>query len=321
MRSDIVNNEKIQPKIYDQLQSIMHYDFNYIRSGLDFILKQSSLAHVRPKKILVPAFICPIVPEVIRRNGFEVEFVDADLDSFNMKIPASDLDGIGAVFVCHTFGAKCEVPSGVKTIEDCAHFLSKEREGDFALYSMYKQIRNVRGGYVECDEDLSKTYDHLLTDSVRVRDLPLLFMNSRFFDLPRSLKGLPSCSPAESEKWDVLKASHLTKKLFEKKKLPDSDIYKDMKNAFNNLGLGKFFAMQKMPEGSVPYNFSIRVIDDSISRDELLLRLRRRRVFADRMWYNADTGSCKNAEILAETIINLPINLNSLVELKNAIPR
>lgn len=308
----------------------MRYDFNYLRSGLDFILKHSSLAHIKPKRVLVPAFICPIIPEVIRQNGFEVEFADADLGSFNMKISDADLDEIGAVFVCHTFGAKCEIPSGAKTdkepllIEDCAHFLSKEREGDFALYSMYKQVPNVRGGYVECEEDLSDAYDHLFTDCVGIGDLPAFLLKKKgphqpFFNFLRSVKGLPVCDSVTDEEWDVLKASPFTKKTFACRRFDPAkniEIYNEMKHGFEILGLGKFCEMQQMPEGSVPFNFSIRV---GAGRDEILLKLRRKKVFADRMWYNANTAGCKNAEILARNIINLPLGLKSLVELKNAI--
>jgi len=308
----------------------MRYDFNYLRSGLDFILKQSSLAKIKPRRILVPAFICPIIPEVIRRNGFEVKFADADLESFNIKIRDADLDGVGAVFVCHTFGAKCEIPScKVPVIEDCAHFLSKKRAGDFALCSMYKQVANARGGYVECDEDLSGAYEHLMTDRIGITDFPEILLRTKgphqpVFDFLRSLNELPVCDSVKNEKWNVLKASNLTKKMFARGSADAShalniEIYNEMKYGFEHLGLGKFFKMQQMPEGSVPFNFSIRVIDSSISRDDLLLRLRRSKVFADRMWYNADTSGIPNAEILARTIINLPMSLKSLAILKHVI--
>lgn len=294
----------------------MRYEFNYLRSGLDFILKHSSLAYIKPKRILVPAFICPIIPEVIRRNGFEVKFADADLESFNIKIRDADLEEVGAVFVCHTFGARCEIPScKVPVIEDCAHFLSKKREGDFALYSMYKQVPNVRGGYVDCDEDLNSAYEHLFTDRIGVRDLPTFLLRKSgphqpILNFVRSLKGLPVCDSVEE--FNVLKASGFTKKMFEGKVFdPEKNI-----DIYNKMKLEKFFKMQYMPEGSAPFNFSIRVDEN---RDEILLKLRRKKIFADRMWYNADTGGCLNAEILARTIINLPLNLKSLTELKNAI--
>ena len=132
------------------------YAFNHLRSGLDFLLKQSRLSKI--KSVLVPAFICPIVPEVFRRNGVEVRKVDADLETFNMKIE----EKADAALICHTFGSRMKLPEGMTVIEDCAHDITKPFEGDFGLYSLSKQLPNVRGGYIETSEDLP--YSHLGQD-------------------------------------------------------------------------------------------------------------------------------------------------------------
>ncbi|OIP80756.1 hypothetical protein COW94_02680 [Candidatus Peregrinibacteria bacterium CG22_combo_CG10-13_8_21_14_all_44_10] len=290
--------------------------FNYLRSGLDFVLKQSSLKDLENKKVLVPAFICPIIPEVFKRNGFDIKYADADLATFNMDL--SDLKGSSVVLVCHTFGAKCDIPEGVTVIEDCAHFLSKKREGDFILYSLSKQLPNVRGGYIDTYEDLSAAYEHLPRDRYGLADIivKLGWPCRNVLNYLRTKKRLNECEPASSEKWDVKKASWL---VFGHDPDRNSEIYDQLCEHFDNLNLGKDFIKQELPAGSVPYNFSLRLRDnDPMRRDDILLRLRRKGVFGDRLWYNADTRGLPNATLLARTVINLPLHPQVLVKFSHA---
>ncbi len=277
--------------------------FNYLRSGLDFYLKQIK----GKRRVLLPAFICPVVPEVFRRNGFEIEFADADLGTFNMDLGrASDFP---LVLVCHTFGARCEVPDNA--IEDCAHFLSKEREGKAAFYSMSKQLPNIRGGYIETDEELDNS--HLLCDRYSFFEILIKLAGPQraLINFLRSKKGLPECELDTD--WDVRKASWL---VFGHDPSENLRIWEQLKGHFEKLGLREFFAMQEMPEGSVPFNFSVRLKEDSSRRrDEILLALRRKGVFGDRLWYNADTSDLPNATLLSRTVINLPLHPQSCVKL------
>ncbi len=291
--------------------------FNYLRSGLDFVLKQSSLKDLKNKKVLVPAFICPIVPEVFRRNGFEIKYADAELSTFNMDL--SDLQGASVVLVCHTFGAKCDIPEGVTVIEDCAHCLSKKREGDFILYSLSKQLPNPRGGYIDTYEDLSAAYEHLSRDHYSLSDILLKLGGPyrHFLNYLRTKKGLPESSPACNEQWKVKKASWLT---FGHDPDRNIEIHEQLCGHFKELELGKHFIKQEMPAGSVPYNFSVRLRDDNPKkRDEILLELRRKGVFGDRLWYNAATHGRPNATLLSRTVINLPLHPQVLVKLSHAI--
>jgi len=289
--------------------------FNYLRSGLDFVLKQSSLKDLENKKVLVPAFICPIVPEVFRRNGFRIKYADADLSTFNMDI--SDMQGAAVALVCHTFGARCDIPEieGVTVIEDCAHFLSKKREGDFILYSLSKQLPNIRGGYIDTYEDLSAAYEHLLKDRYGFTDV-LLKLGGPYrhiLNYLRTKKGLSECSSASEEKWDVKKASWL---IFGHDPERNFEIHEQLCDHFDKLGLGKHFVKQEMPAESIPYNFSLRLRDDNPKkRDEILIKLRRKGVFGDRLWYNAATQGLPNATLLSRTVINLPLHPQVCVKL------
>ena len=274
-------------------------------------MKESSLARLENKKILVPAFICPIVPEVIRRCGFEPAKVDADLETFNVKISG---EAAGAALVCHTFGARCDIPDGMPVIEDCANFYEKELEGDFGLFSLWKQLPNVRGGYIQTSEDLC--IDHLGQDRLSLFEIFMKISGPHrmIFNFLRSKRELPKSCDVSSEKWDILKAPRIFTKDFKAKK----DVYDRLCRDFDDLGLEEFFIKQKMPKNSQPFNFSLRVKEEG-KRDELLLALRRKGVFGDRLWYNAETEGCPNASLLAKTVINLPLHSEVLPKLKNVL--
>lgn len=291
--------------------SVPEYSFNYIRSGLEFILKQSSLK--KAKRILCPAFICPVVPETIRKCGMEVRTVDADLKTWNMDV--NNLPDADAALVCHTFGARCNIPEKMPIIEDCAHFFDKKLEGDFGLYSLSKQLPNLRGGYVVTEEDLSGAYDHLDRDRL---DFGVFVKiggpHRRVLNFLRSKKRLPECQSDEG--WNILKAPRIFSMNFDRK----TQVYKQLKGHFEKLELGEHFLLQHMPKDSVPFNFSIRLKEDSAARrDEILLKLRRKGVFGDRLWYNADTSGHSNASLLARTVVNLPLHPQVLVKLKHVI--
>lgn len=290
------------------------YSFNYLRAGLEFLLKQSSLAKISPKRIAVPAFICPIVPEVIRRCGFDVKLVDTDLRTFNMKI--ANFNDVGAVLICHTFGARRHVPEDIPVIEDCAHFFGKKLEGDFGLYSLSKQLPNVRGGYVVTKEKLP--YEHLGEDRVSLLEVFMKISGPHrsAFNFLRSFTGLPKACPVSEEKWDILKASKIFTRDFESKQ----EVYEQLCGHFEKLELEEFFTKQEMPEGSQPFNFSLRLKEDNeVKRDKILLKLRRKGVFGDRLWYNAETNDLPNASLLARTVINLPLHPQVLVKLKHVL--
>ncbi|MBT4594648.1 hypothetical protein HOD08_02100, partial [bacterium] len=72
----------------------------------------------------------------------------------------------------------------------------------------------------------------------------------------------------------------------------------------------KFVIPQQGPKGAEPsyFRFNLRLKPELASkRDEVLLKLRRKGVFADRLWSNAPAKGFPNAELLAKSVINLPI--------------
>lgn len=310
------------------------YDFNLLRSGLDFLLKHSRLSEIKKRRILVPAFICPTVPEVVKQNGFSVKFADCDLETFNMKIMSDDLDDVGAILICHTFGAKKSLPKikngKVLIIEDCAHFLTKELEGDYGLYSMYKQLPNLRGGFIVTkNEDLLSAYKAIRQEKFSLKDYRDYLIRLRgergVLNFFRARKSVPMSDFDDEERIDVARASGIISGLYEVTRNrfdPEKNlrIYYELKEYFLKKGFCEYFYMQEMPEGSVPCNFSIRLRrDDFATRDSILLRLRRSGIFADRLWYNAETHGCPHASILTRTVINLPLHPRVLNKLANVI--
>jgi len=107
------------------------------RASLYAILKGLRLE--KGSHIGVPLYCCPVVFDAIRQAGMIPEFIDVDLESFNLS--AHDLvrkiEDISAVVVVHMFGHPADMDAiakvtsnSIPVIEDCAQ----------ALFSRYKGV-------------------------------------------------------------------------------------------------------------------------------------------------------------------------------------
>jgi dTDP-4-amino-4,6-dideoxygalactose transaminase len=104
------------------------------RASLYAILRALDLP--KAARVGVPLFCCSVVFDAIQRAGFEPEFIDIDLDDFNLSANglARKRDRLAAVVVVHMFGNPADMDAirkataGLPIIEDCAQ----------ALFSSYK---------------------------------------------------------------------------------------------------------------------------------------------------------------------------------------
>jgi perosamine synthetase len=126
------------------------------------------LTHKRT--IIIPAFICPLVPFALHRAGFRVELCDIMSDNFNyddkmLSRICSSREDIAAVLVDHLAGIPVEMDHvsllaekhRFFIIEDCAQSLGAEYKnkkigtrGDFAFFSMAagKGLTMYEGGVI-----------------------------------------------------------------------------------------------------------------------------------------------------------------------------
>ncbi len=162
-------------------------------------LKEISLK----RTIIIPSFICPLVPLAVKRAGFDVEVCDIEKDSFNfnsdeLEAICSGRDDIAAVIINHLAGIPFDFDSikdvvkkhGLFVIEDCAQALGalyKGRKvgtlGDFSFFSLAagKGLTLYEGGavltnrmeYATAIEDKTKQLlqGNIINESMRVLQL------------------------------------------------------------------------------------------------------------------------------------------------------
>lgn len=132
---DIQNFEK---KLAEYLGVQKTFTFGSGRTALYVALKALNLR--KNDEIIVPAYTCAIVIEVILRLGLKPIFIDVNLETYNLDID-SLREVIGnntkAIIPIHLFGRPCEMDNiseiagdlGLKVIEDAAQALGAEYKG------------------------------------------------------------------------------------------------------------------------------------------------------------------------------------------------
>jgi len=140
------------------------YAFNSGRTALSVALQALELE--REAEVLVPAYTCAIVFEVVLRLGLRVVAVDVDPETYNINpdlISKSITPNARAIVPIHLFGQPCQMDKiiqiaekyGLNVIEDVAQALGatyKQRKvgtfGDMSIFSFGpgKSITSGQGG-------------------------------------------------------------------------------------------------------------------------------------------------------------------------------
>lgn len=293
------------------------YTFNLTRSAFDFLLKNLPLSHCR---IIVPEFICPVIYEVCRRNKIKMITVPPDPETYNLdlkelaKINLAKIDGI---FVNHTFGNMVDIEKVKKIIGQRKIFIIEdfagappqaELRGDFGLISFHKKLANVGGGALLTSHNFDEPYSKLQLTRLSLAELRHLvfILNTplrKILNLRRRKSPLFIAENCSKMRWEIRKASNLSEKIFTS--TPFHFAPESVKKSYEKNLNTKFFTSQKMSAKSEPFHFNFCLnAPYEKHRDALLLTLRRRGVFADRMWYNSSAD-------LGRKLINLPIKNNA----------
>lgn len=147
-----------------------------------FYLILETLKHLSSKRtVIVPSYICPLIPLAVRRAGLKVEVCDLRRDNFNF-----DLSGLTeicrgngdllAVLAVHLAGIPIDFAPvreiadryGLFVVEDCAQSLGARyqgmpvgRLGDFSFFSLCrgKGLTTYEGGVIAASGPLGKLVD------------------------------------------------------------------------------------------------------------------------------------------------------------------
>lgn len=137
------------------------FSFNSGRSALYVALKSLNLR--RGEEVIVPAYTCAIVFEVILRLGLKPVLVDVDLETYNIDpelIPKAVTPRTKVIVPVHLFGRPCDMDRiieiseklGLYVVEDAAQALGAEFKrqkvgtlGDLAMFS-FGPGKSITGG-------------------------------------------------------------------------------------------------------------------------------------------------------------------------------
>jgi len=153
--------EKFENELSQYLDSSKVFSFNAGRTALYVALQALRL---KPgNEVIVPAYTCAIVFEIVLRLGLKPVFVDVDRETYNInpeKIPEAITPATKAIIPVHLFGRPCDMDCiceisnkyGLFIVEDVAQALGAEFKGkkvgafgDLAIFS-FGAGKSITGG-------------------------------------------------------------------------------------------------------------------------------------------------------------------------------
>jgi len=292
--------------------------FNYGRNALYALFKERFTGG----EIIFPGFICPSTAWAAVKAGIRPRFVDVSLPDFNLDISLLSEEEI-------------ETADAIYIIEDTAQALFARYKGEYVgtlgdavLLSMYKQTPNLHGAILLSDLKISETRkgNQSLDDLAR-----LLWLTTGPHDsllkIIRKRKGLPGESDELHREKALCQPSPLSLSLFDVLLPSLKDLvgqnqtiarHYQRRSKESKYLIPQYFSQDKEPSW---FNFSVRLLPEIAQvRDALLVSLRRKGIFCDRLWHDSPVainifkeylkGDCPNAKYLARSVINMPIKAN-----------
>lgn len=126
-------------------------------------------------RVLIPAYICKVVPRLLKRLGVSYSYypvkrdLTVDVNILRQLIESQDVRGILIVhyfgFADHAFKEILHLckAKGVRVIEDCAHALYSRSDdgelgyaGDIGIFSIYKVLGTPTGGMLAINFEYEK---------------------------------------------------------------------------------------------------------------------------------------------------------------------
>lgn len=160
--------------IFQNFLCLPYAQTTYSGTAAFFFILQALKEISHKKTVVIPSFICPLIPLAVKRAGLIVKICDIQPDNFNFnweqlkEILRSDLD-ILAIAAVHLAGIPLDFAAleqiarryRISIIEDCAQSLGAlyhgkptGSQGDFAFFSLCrgKGLSIYEGGIVACRE-------------------------------------------------------------------------------------------------------------------------------------------------------------------------
>ncbi len=156
------------------------------RAGFRFLF--DSLGLEPGSEVICSAFGYPVVPFIVKSMGYDLKFVDCEMDTLGMdpqRLSEACRKDTAAVIATHLYGVPCRIQeiaeictaNGAKLIEDCAHCygatVNSRKVGSFGdagcfSFETSKVINTMGGGMVTLsDAEVGKRLRELVADEPR----------------------------------------------------------------------------------------------------------------------------------------------------------
>ena len=300
---------------------------NFGRSAFEILIKKYNLEN---SEIIMPAYICGadnvFVNTMIKYN-IKPAFVDAGLDDFNCDVDDIKKNISGktkAIMAAYIYGSLFDVSElreickkkKILLIENCAHCFGAKLGDGVKIFSLYKNMPNIGGGYL-----IGKDIDiYLEADKIKLSDVKLLmslFVNTaiykfvKFFKKAKVSEGFEGFSGAKE-------ANALIKLLF-------CYYYPKFQKNFNKQAEIGDYMRERLKEKGIKvqncksvYSFFSLLVDN---RKYVVDELRKKGILATETWFKPivlnekaikawklNKKDYRNSVEISEKVINLPVH-------------
>jgi len=276
------------------------------RSAFKLIIEEMELSN---SKMLVPAYICDIFSDIFKQYNIQPIYLDIDKD-FIISAEQIQASNAKSILIVHTYG-KLGIQAvqearkhNLLVIEDCAHSWGNKTIGDASFFSLYKLFPCLRGGLAILPKKISYT---LPKTRFSIRDY-FSFINSFsvFAFLFKKYAGKPAQKNIRKEKINKPAGINRVSLNLFSKYYRKFDLEKRRKlGIFYQQELKKLGFEVQNPENH-SFTFMSALIDN---RDKLVMDLRKKGVFATRIWHFPINKELPYTKEVSNKIINFPFQL------------
>ncbi len=332
---------KVEQKIKEMFPQREVYFTDMGRNAFRLIVEEFNLQN---SEMLVPSYICDIFYPIFKHYNIKPVFLDADIKSFNIKLSEIEqkiTEKTKSILISHTYGKAVEVDKvlsiaqkyNILVIEDCAHSLGGKYNGkllgsfgDAAFFSLYKLFPTLRGGIAifKCQMSKVKSQKSPLTKTYfSLRDCISLLNTFPFFSFlfkkyanrvaPRYIKKEKLPLPAKLNRISLNIFSWHLKDL-------ESVLERRKELALYYQQELKKLGFKVQPAKDNCFTFLSALTPQAINRDDFVIKLRKKGVFALRIWrepivlnkevqkyYNINPADFPSTQEIAKRIVNFPL--------------
>ena len=292
-----------------------NYNIAFTDSGRSaFQLAVESL-NLQGTEMIVPAYICDIFRPILKHYSIKPIHIDADFATFQTnltEVESQITPNTKSILICHTYGLPVDMEAvskiarnyNLKVIEDCAHIFPNRIYGDCAFFSFMKLFPVTSGGMLISKLPINANLEkYSLKISEKIKFLRLFPKLANFSEKFRPKERLTERQRKIPEKISKISLKTVNYCLDHFKEQSEKRI--ELAKYFQNKLTALEFKVQN--EENNTFTFLSALVPENISRDELFYQLKQYRVFCARIWQNPLLRQLPNTSIIANRIINFPL--------------